>query len=130
MTVNGELEALTGALDGALARLRPEGRVVVITFESLSDRIVKQFFTEHVGREVSLQQGGSRWEGQLPQMAWVQRKALRPTPAEVAHNPRARSAKLRAVRLPTDSGRFIPSALKNRAAPAGANDKHTHLEDE
>jgi 16S rRNA (cytosine1402-N4)-methyltransferase len=105
MAVNGELEALAEALEAAIARLRPDGRLAVITFESLSDRIVKRCFTEHVGREVSLQQGGSRWEGRLPLMAWVERKALRPGPPEVLRNPRSRSAKLRAVRRPSDEGR-------------------------
>jgi 16S rRNA (cytosine1402-N4)-methyltransferase len=98
MAVNAELEALAAALEAAMARLRPDGRLAVITFESLSDRLVKRCLTEHVGREVSLQQGGSRWEGRLPRMAWVERRARRPGEAERLRNPRARSAKLRAVR--------------------------------
>ena len=95
MAVNGELEALSGALDAALLRLRPGGRLAVITFESLSDRLVKRCFTDHVGREVALQQGGSRWEGRQPVMAWVARNAVRPGAEEISANPRARSAKLR-----------------------------------
>lgn len=88
-----------------MARLRPGGRLAVITFESLSDRLVKRCFAEHVGRDVALQQGGSRWEGRLPRMDWVARKARRPGAEEVERNPRARSAKLRAVsRLAADGG--------------------------
>lgn len=100
MAVNGELEALEAALEAALTRLRPGGRMAVITFESLNDRLVKQTFTEHVGREISLQQGGSRWEGRLPRMTWVARRAMRPAEEEVRRNPRARGAKLRAVSRP------------------------------
>ncbi len=104
MAVNGELDALPAALEAAMARLRPDGRLAVITFESLSDRLVKRCFAEHVGRDVALQQGGSRWEGRQPRMAWVVRKALRPGADEVVRNPRARSARLRAVVRPADGG--------------------------
>ncbi len=100
MAVNGELEALQKALEDAIARLRPGGRLVVITFESLSDRLVKQCFASHAGREVSLQQGGARWEGALPRLERIDRHAVAPSKAETASNPRARSAKLRAVKMP------------------------------
>lgn len=98
MAVNGELPALVQALDDALALLRPDGRLAVIAFESLTDRIVKQCFTGHVGAQESLQQGGSRWRGTHPAVAWVARHPLGASPEELADNPRARSAKLRAVR--------------------------------
>jgi 16S rRNA (cytosine1402-N4)-methyltransferase len=117
MAVNGELEALEAALEASLARLRPGGRLAVITFESLSDRLVKRGFTEHVGREAALQQGGSRWEGRLPRMAWVARRALRPGEDEVARNPRARSARLRAIARPADDGGNGFEAGATRGAP-------------
>ncbi len=100
MAVNGELEALEAAIEAAIVRLRPGGRLAVITFESLSDRLVKRRFAAHAGREVSLQQGGSRWEGDLPRMCLLDRHAVAPSKAEVATNPRSRSAKLRALRAP------------------------------
>ena len=97
MAVNREMEELEQALEDGLDLLRPGGRMAVITFESLSDRLVKRFFAEHVGRRVSLAQGGERWEGQLPAAVKVTRKAVRAGVEEIRDNPRARSAKLRAV---------------------------------
>ena len=98
MCVNGELESLEAAIAGAFNLLGEGGRLVVITFESLTDRIVKRSFTAHVGRNASLHEGGSRWEGSLPRMEWVARKPITPSEEEISDNPRARSAKLRAVR--------------------------------
>ena len=100
MVVNGEMESLQAALEAAISRLRPGGRLAVITFESLTDRLVKQCFAAHVGRDVSLQQGGSRWEGTLPRLCKVDRHAVVPGKAEITANPRARSAKLRVVKMP------------------------------
>ncbi len=97
MAVNREMEELEQALDDGLRLLRPGGRMAVITFESLSDRLVKRFFAAHVGRWVSLEQGGERWEGALPAADKVTRKAVRAGAEEIRDNPRARSAKLRAV---------------------------------
>ena len=98
MAVNDELGELRRALEGGLRLLRPGGRLAVITFESLSDREVKRFFQAHCGREEALQQGGSAWRGETPRTEWVLRKAVTARPEELASNPRARSAKLRAVR--------------------------------
>lgn len=98
MAVNDELGELRRALEGGLRLLRPGGRLAVITFESLSDRETKRFFQAHCGREEALQQGGSAWRGETPRTEWVLRKAVTARPEELAANPRARSAKLRAVR--------------------------------
>ncbi len=97
MAVNRELEDLEQALEDGLRLLKPGGRMAVITFESLTDRLVKQRFAAHTGRWVSLQQGGERWEGELPAVTRVTRHPLEAGPEEVAANPRARSAKLRVV---------------------------------
>jgi 16S rRNA (cytosine1402-N4)-methyltransferase len=94
--VNEELEELEAALAAAERVLRPGGRLVVVSFHSLEDRIVKNFLSERAKTG-----GGSR---HLPEVAQVppsfQLLTRRPVVAgeqEVAHNPRARSAKLRAA---------------------------------
>lgn len=97
MEVNDEVRELEAALRGGLEVLAPGGRMAVITFESITDRIVKSFFAEHVGRMVSLQQGGSRWEGALPKVTPVFKKSISETSDVVNLNPRSRSARLRAV---------------------------------
>ena len=99
MEVNDEMGELERALEGGIELLAPGGRFAVITFESLTDRVVKRFFAEHVGKEVSLQQGGSEWKGSLPRAVAVTRKAVTATEAEVDVNPRSRSAKLRVIEV-------------------------------
>ena len=98
MAVNREMEELEQALEDGLKLLKTGGRMAVITFESLTDRAVKQCFAAHAGKWVSLQQGGERWEGELPAVERTTRHPVEPGPEELAENPRARSAKLRAVR--------------------------------
>ena len=97
MAVNDEIGELERALDGGLDILKAGGRFAVITFESLTDRIVKRFFAAHAGHMVSLQQGGERWEGDLPRVCPITRRAVVATAQETDVNPRARSAKLRTV---------------------------------
>ncbi len=97
MAVNDELGDLRKALEAGLELLKPGGRMAVITFESLSDRMVKAVFREHCGREVSLMQGGSEWQGKAPRTRNVLKKAVAGQQEELKANPRARSAKLRAV---------------------------------
>ena len=97
MAVNDELGELERALAGGMRLLKGGGRFAVITFESLTDRTVKKFFAAHVGRMVSLQQGGERWEGEAPRATAVTRKAIVATDFETKVNARARSAKLRVV---------------------------------
>ncbi|MQW85832.1 16S rRNA (cytosine(1402)-N(4))-methyltransferase RsmH [Sinorhizobium saheli] len=105
--VNDELGELAGALFAAERVLKPGGRLVVVTFHSLEDRIVKTFFQDRSGRA-----GGSR---HLPMVAEraatfapVGKPMLAASEEEAARNPRARSAKLRA-------------GLRTEAAP-GASD--------
>jgi len=97
MEVNDEIGELGRALEGGLDLLRSGGRFAVITFESLTDRIVKRFFAGHIGRMVSLQQGGERGEGEEPRMKAVTGKVVVASKEEEDLNPRSRSAKLRAA---------------------------------
>ena len=97
MVVNDELGELVRALSGGLGSLKVGGRFVIITFESLTDRTVKRFFAAHAGRMRSLQQGGEKWEGELPRVRLVSRRAVAAAESERRSNPRSRSAKLRAA---------------------------------
>ena len=97
IAVNGELEALEQALPAALDLLEPGGRLAVISFHSLEDRMVKQFMTAHEGRMESLARGGARWSGTLPRARRVARKPVTPSEEEVRRNPRSRTAKLRVL---------------------------------
>ncbi|MGR9089897.1 MAG: 16S rRNA (cytosine(1402)-N(4))-methyltransferase RsmH [Gammaproteobacteria bacterium] len=92
LQINGELEELSTALDAACASIRVGGRVVVIAFHSLEDRIVKRRFRD-LGRPQDTY-------GQAPsavQFGVVTRKPVRPGDAEIERNPRSRSARLRVL---------------------------------
>lgn len=97
IAVNGELESLERGLESALPLLVVGGRLAVITFHSLEDRIVKNFFMRHAGRWESLQEGGQRWVGDRPAVKRITRKPRTASPEEIERNPRARSAKLRVI---------------------------------
>ncbi|HLL66004.1 MAG TPA: 16S rRNA (cytosine(1402)-N(4))-methyltransferase RsmH [Micromonosporaceae bacterium] len=94
--VNGELEALAAALPAALDALRPGGRMVVMAYQSLEDRLVKQAF---VARSRSTVPPGLPVvpAGSEPKYRLLARGAETPTAAETAENPRSASAKLRAI---------------------------------
>ena len=98
--INDELGALARGLDAALALLAPGGRLAVISFHSLEDRMVKEFMRRHSSVDPVLARLPVLPPGHTPPLRLVGRKQ-RATPAEVAANPRARSAVLRvAERLP------------------------------
>jgi 16S rRNA (cytosine1402-N4)-methyltransferase len=96
IAVNDELGELVRALHAAERVLSPGVRLVVVTFHSLEDRIVKQFLAARTGRV----QGGSRHRptaaAAQPSFTAVTRGPVVAGPSELSANPRARSAKLRA----------------------------------
>lgn len=114
IAVNDELGELERGLEAAEATLAPGGRLVVVTFHSLEDRIVKAFLTERTGNAP----GGSRHapvavETRKPSFDLLFKGAREAGEAELAANPRARSAKIRAA-VRTDAPAW--GAMKGRAA--------------
>jgi 16S rRNA (cytosine1402-N4)-methyltransferase len=102
--VNDELEEVERALSQAVQLLATGGRLVVVAFHSLEDRIVKRFMAAASGRDPrhSRHDPRSLSVAAAPDFRLLTPKALRPRPAELESNPRARSARLRALeRLPT-----------------------------
>ncbi len=93
--VNDELGSLERALPSILTMLRPGGRVAVISFHSLEDRIVKRFFAAEARGCTCPPDFPVCACGKEPRVRLVTKKAVRPTPAEVAANVRAASARLR-----------------------------------
>ena len=96
IAVNNELQELENGLIGAKERLCADGRLVVVDFHSLEDRIVKNFFSQNSEKKVHISRYNKDFA--LPDtgkaFAFVS-KAITPTEVECALNPRARSAKLR-----------------------------------
>jgi 16S rRNA (cytosine1402-N4)-methyltransferase len=95
IVVNEELESLEAALPAALRLLRPGGRIAVISFHSLEDRIVKRFFAAQAKGCTCPPDLPVCVCGKEPALRLVTRKAVRPSPTETAENPRASSARLR-----------------------------------
>jgi 16S rRNA (cytosine1402-N4)-methyltransferase len=92
--INDELGQLARGLEGALAALAPGGRLAVISFHSLEDRIVKRFMQRASTVDAALARLPIVPPAARPSLQLIGRKA-RPAPAEIARNPRARSALLR-----------------------------------
>ena len=95
IAVNAELDVLSSALQAAVRWLAPEGRIAVISYHSLEDRIVKTTFSELARGCVCPPDLPVCTCGHEPVLRVLTRKAVVPTPEEVQNNPRARSAKLR-----------------------------------
>ena len=97
IAVNEELEALEAGLAAALELLRPGGRLVVLSYHSLEDRIVKRFLAAERRGCVCPPELPVCVCGRNPRLRLLTRPSLTPTAAEVEANPRARSARLRAA---------------------------------
>ncbi len=97
--VNDELGEIERALQAAASLLRPGGRLVVVSFHSLEDRLVKRFFTHAAGRDPapSRHDPGGLLQATAPCFRLLTQRAVRPGAAETQANPRARSARLRAL---------------------------------
>jgi 16S rRNA (cytosine1402-N4)-methyltransferase len=96
IAVNDELRELERLLGEAVRLMRPNGRLVVISYHSLEDRLVKHRLRGWADPARDPMTGRQREEDRLVEL--LTKKALRPSEAEIATNPRARSARLRAAR--------------------------------
>jgi 16S rRNA (cytosine1402-N4)-methyltransferase len=97
IAVNEELEALEEGLAAAVEVLRPGGRLVVLSYHSLEDRIVKRFFQAERRGCVCPPEVPVCVCGRNPRLRLVTRRSVTPSRDEIASNPRARSARLRAA---------------------------------
>ncbi len=95
IAVNHELEYLEAALKQAIALLGFEGRLVVISYHSLDDRIVKQFMQREARDCICYSDAPTCVCGHKASLRLISKKVITPSPAEVQLNPRSRSAKLR-----------------------------------
>ena len=93
--VNDELGELERGLAAALAVLKPEGRLAVVSFHSLEDRIVKQFLNAHSSAAPRGSRHAPETSAVRPDFKLITTRPQIPSAAEIANNPRARSAKLR-----------------------------------
>ena len=96
IAVNGELDELKMALEKSIDALKPGGFLVVVTFHSLEDRIVKHFFADQSGKGQAVNRYQPTPIDQAPaKLKIITRKPVMASESELADNPRARSAKLR-----------------------------------
>ncbi len=100
IAVNDELDAVATSLEKALSLLAPGGRIAVISFHSVEDRLVKQLFSRYTTDERDELTGQTVRRARFSR---VNTKPIVPKDREIAANPRARSAKLRIIEKRTDA---------------------------
>lgn len=110
IAVNAEFSELAEGLAAAERALKPGGLLAVVTFHSLEDRIVKRFFQLASGQEANANRYAPARGDTRARFDMVTRKAVVPDAAEIARNPRARSAKLRVGRRTEAPAQPIPKA--------------------
>jgi 16S rRNA (cytosine1402-N4)-methyltransferase len=99
IAVNKELENLEEALEKAVEIMAPGGRIGVISYHSLEDRIVKRFFREKEKGCICPPSAPVCGCGKKPELKILTKKPIRPSAEEIERNPRSRSAKLRAAEV-------------------------------
>jgi 16S rRNA (cytosine1402-N4)-methyltransferase len=102
IAVNGELEALSEILDDALNILKPQGRLCIITFHSLEDRMVKQRFAMWTQGCICPPDFPVCICNNKPKVSNIYKKGIEPSMQEQEYNPRSRSARLRVVEKSSD----------------------------
>jgi 16S rRNA (cytosine1402-N4)-methyltransferase len=95
IAVNGELDNLTAGLEGAIQALRQGGRLVVISYHSLEDRLVKDLLRREASECICPPSTPVCICGHVPSIRLINRRVITPSAEEVRSNPRARSAKMR-----------------------------------
>jgi 16S rRNA (cytosine1402-N4)-methyltransferase len=95
IAVNDELGELERGLEAAQRLLRPGGRLVVVSFHSGEDALVKRFVNEQGGRRAQPSRHLPPIDLPMARWRWLRQGVIKPGPAEVAANPRARSARMR-----------------------------------
>ena len=119
IAVNDEFGQLAEGLAAAERALRPGGRLAVVTFHSLEDRVVKRFFQVRSGADGQGSRHAPARDRAVPAFEMLTRRAVAADAAELAANPRARSARLRVGRrTAAPAGRADPAALGLPHLPA------------
>lgn len=126
IAVNAEFDELVDGLEAAERALKPGGRLAVVTFHSLEDRVVKRFLQLRAGQAGNANRYAPQPEEDAPRFTLMTRRAVAPDDGEMAENPRARSAKLRiasrteAPAGPVDRSRLgLPGLTRTDARQSG-----------
>ena len=125
IAVNHELEYLEGALRQAISLLGIGGRLVVISYHSLEDRIVKQFMRREAKDCICPPSTPTCICGHKSSLSLISNKVITPSPAEIQFNPRSRSAKLRAAEhiITRNEQLFYHDIAEGLCFPAGVEAK-------